>query len=80
MARGAERQQEGGQGREERLEDWEEGGKGEEVQDDTGDVIWGSAVLSLRAGNQVTEHDLGEADAFTAPAAQQPPPRGNAAR
>lgn len=65
---------------EERLEDRAEGAEGDEVRDDVGDIliIQGRAVQSLQAGNQVTEHDLEEADAFTAPAAQ-PPPRGNRA-
>lgn len=62
---------------EERLEDREESGEGDEVWDDVGDdVLKGRAGQSLQAGNQVTAEVLGEAGAFTAPAAQ-PPPRGN---
>lgn len=46
---------EGGR-REGRLEDWEEGGEGEEVQGDVGEVIQGRAVLrGLQAGNRVTD-------------------------
>lgn len=64
--------------REEGLEDREEQGEGDELQDDVGDVIQFGAVRSLQAGNQVTEHDLRKADTFTAPVAW-PPPRGNQA-